>query len=92
MAPWRATSDTAPTRLCRAATACAARTSRKGNGRDNAPIESLWGSLRGGRLYGDKFATRRQDMDEIIDWLTFYSRRRLHFTLGCVSPMRFEEN
>ena len=26
--------------------------SRKGNGWDNAPTESLWGSLKGGRLYG----------------------------------------
>ena len=26
--------------------------SRKGNGWDNAPTESLWGSLKVGRLYG----------------------------------------
>jgi hypothetical protein len=31
-------------------------------------------------------------MDEIIDWLTFYNHRRLHSTLGYVSPMRFEKN
>jgi transposase InsO family protein len=66
--------------------------SRKGNCWDNAPTESLWGSLKVGRLYGKKFATQRQAMDEIIDWLTFYNHRRLHSTLGYVSPMRFEEN
>ena len=66
--------------------------SRKGNCWDNAPSESLWGSLKVGRLHGKRFATRREAMDEIIDWLTFYNHRRLHSTLGYVSPMRFEEN
>jgi transposase InsO family protein len=66
--------------------------SRKGSCWDNAPTESLWGSLKVGRLYGKEFATQRQAMDEIIDWLTFYNHRGLHSTLGYVSPMRFEEN
>ena len=66
--------------------------SRKGNCWDNAPTESLWGSLKVGRLYGKKFATQREAMDEVIDWLTFYNHRRLHSTLGYGSPMRFEEN
>ena len=64
--------------------------SRKGDCWDNAPAESLWGSLKVGRLHGMKFATRRAAMDEIIDWLTFYNHRRLHSTLGYVSPMQFE--
>jgi transposase InsO family protein len=66
--------------------------SRKGNCWDNAPIESLWGSLKVGRLYGKRFATRRDAMDEVIDWLAFYNHRRLHSTLGYISPMKFEEN
>tara|TARA_R110001599_G_scaffold70762_1_gene198060 strand:+ start:259 stop:1101 length:843 start_codon:yes stop_codon:yes gene_type:complete len=64
--------------------------SRKGDCWDNAPTESLWGSLKVGRLYGMKFATRRAAMDEIVDWMTFYNHRRLHSTLGYVSPMQFE--
>lgn len=52
---------------------------------------SLWGRLKVGRLYGQRFATRRDAMDEVIDWLTFYNHRRLHSTLGYVSPMKFEE-
>ena len=66
--------------------------SRRGNCWDNAPTESLWGRLKVGRLYGQKFATRRQAMDEVIDWLTFYNHRRLHSTLGYVSPMQFEKS
>ena len=65
--------------------------SRKGNCWDNAPTESLWGRLKVGRLYGKTFATQRDAMDEIIDWLTFYNHRRLHSTLGYVSPMQFEK-
>jgi putative transposase len=45
-----------------------------------------------GRLYGKKFATRREAMDEVIDWLTSYQHRRLHSTLGYVSPMKFGAN
>ncbi len=64
--------------------------SRKGNCWDNAPTESLWGRLKVGRLYGKRFATHREAMDEVINWLTFYNHRRLHSTLGYVSPMKFE--
>ena len=66
--------------------------SRRGNCWDNAPTESLWGSLKVGRLHGCKFETRRQAMDEVIDWLTFYNHRRLHSTLGYLSPMQFEQH
>lgn len=66
--------------------------SRKGDCWDNAPTESLWGRLKVGRLYGRKFATRRQAMDEVIAWLTFYNHRRLHSSLGYVSPMQFEQS
>jgi putative transposase len=65
--------------------------SRKGNCWDNAPTEILWGRLRVGRLYGRRFATRREAMDEVMDWLTFYNHKRLHSTLGYVSPMTFEQ-
>jgi putative transposase len=64
--------------------------SRKGNCWDNAPTESLWGSLKVGRLHGRKFDTVRAAKDEVIDWLTFYNHSRLHSTLGYVSPMQFE--
>jgi putative transposase len=46
--------------------------SRKGNCWDNSPTESLWGSLKRARILGQRFATRREAMDEVIDWLSFY--------------------
>lgn len=66
--------------------------SRRGDCWDNAPTESLWGSLKVARLHGRHFATRRAAMDEIVDWLGFYNSRRLHSTLDYVSPMTFEKN
>jgi putative transposase len=65
--------------------------SRKGDCWDNAPTESLWGRLKVGRLAGQKFATSREAMDEVVSWLTFYNHRRLHSSLGYVSPMQFEQ-
>lgn len=66
--------------------------SRKANCWDNAPIESLWGSLKQARIHAHRFATRREAMDEVIDWLSFYNHSRLHSTLKYVSPMQFEQN
>jgi len=56
------------------------------------PTESLWGSLKVGRLHGCKFETRRQAIDEVIDWLTFYNHRRLHSTLGYINPDAVRES
>ena len=43
-------------------------------------------------LNGLRFETRRQAKDEIIDWLLWYNRTRLHSTLAYVSPMQFEQD
>ena len=66
--------------------------SRRANCWDNACSETLFGSLKVERLHGQRFKTRRQAMDEVIAWMLWYNRSRLHSTLGYVSPMRFEEN
>ncbi len=64
--------------------------SRKGNGWDNACSETLFGSLKGERLHGQRFATRQQARDEVLAWLRWYNRKRLHSTLHYVSPMEYE--
>lgn len=65
--------------------------SRKGNCWDNAPTESFWGRLKTASLYGRKFATRREAMDAVLDWMAFYNHRRLHSSLGYLSPMQYEQ-
>jgi len=64
--------------------------SRKGDCWDNAVTETLFGSLKVERLHDMRLATRRRAKDEIMDWLTFYNGKRLHSTLGYMSPMAFE--
>ncbi len=66
--------------------------SRKGDCWDNAPTESLWGSLKRARLHGKRFETRQAAQSEVMDWLAFYNATRLHSTLGYVSPMQHERN
>ena len=65
--------------------------SRKGNCWDNAPTESFWGRLKTASLYGKKFTTRQEAMNAVMDWMAFYNHRRLHSTLGYLSPMQYEE-
>jgi len=65
---------------------------RRGDCWDNACSETLFGSLKVERLYGQKFEIRRQAKDKVIDWLLWYNRTRLHSTLAYVSPMNFEQN
>ena len=39
-----------------------------------------------------RFDTRRLAQDEVFDWINFYNHRRMHSTLGYLSPMAFEKN
>ena len=66
--------------------------SRRANCWDNAPTEIFWGSLKVGRLYGQRFATRRDAMDEVIGWMSFYNFNRLRYSLGYVSPWSLKSN
>ncbi len=58
---------------------------------DNAPTESFWGRLKTASVHGQKFATREQARQAVMDWMAFYNHRRLHSTLGYLSPMQYEQ-
>jgi putative transposase len=66
--------------------------SRKGNCWDNACSETLFSSLKVERLYGQRFQTIREAKDEVIAWLLWYNRTRIHSTLNYVSPEQFEHD
>lgn len=58
----------------------------KGNCWD-ACSETLFGSLKVERLHGQRVKTKREAKDEIVAWLLWYNRARLHSTLAYASPM-----
>ena len=66
--------------------------SRRGNCYDNAMMESFFGTLKreciDGIVYETMDAARRAIFEYIEAW---YNRRRLHSSLGYVSPATFEE-
>ena len=66
--------------------------SRKADCWDNAPTESLWGSLKRARVQGRTFETQEEAKAEVMDWLAFYKATRLHSTLSYTSPMNSEKS
>lgn len=59
---------------------------------DNAPSESFFASLKKDRVYHKAYKTRKEAKLDIVDYLEmFYNSRRLHSTLGYVSPRQFEQ-
>jgi transposase InsO family protein len=66
--------------------------SRRGNGYDNAAMESFWSTLKRELVYQRHFATRAEARAAIFEWIeVFYSRVRLHSALGFQSSVDFEQ-
>lgn len=66
--------------------------SRKGNCWDNAVMERFWGSLKSECTDKQRYATRHAAKVDVIHYIEmFYNSKRLHSTLGYLSPVAFEK-
>ena len=66
--------------------------SRKGNCYDNAVAESFFKTLKTEHLDGRDFGSRREAQLEIFAFIEgYYNTRRMHSTLGYLSPNDFEQ-
>lgn len=58
---------------------------------DNAPKESFWATLKRELMSDRRFATRDEARLAIFEWIeVFYNRKRIHSSIGDVSPEAFE--
>jgi putative transposase len=65
--------------------------SGRGDCYDNAVMESFFKTLKTERVYHENYATRQEAMASIFQYIeVFYNRKRLHSSLGYVSPAAYE--
>jgi putative transposase len=59
---------------------------------DNAACEAFFSSLKRERLNRRSWPTRREAQSAIFEWIeAWYNPRRLHSTLGYLSPNNYEQ-
>lgn len=64
--------------------------SRKGDCWDNAPMESVNGTLKVECVHDVHFETREQARQAIIEYVGYYNTERRHSSLGNITPAEFE--
>ena len=65
--------------------------SYKGDCYDNAVVESFFKTLKSELAGGIRFKTREEAKSRIFEFIeVFYNRKRLHSTLGYLSPVEYE--
>jgi len=59
---------------------------------DNAPMESFFGTLKSERVHHCMYQTRNEARPDVFYYIEgFYNRRRLHSSLGYLSPEAYEQ-
>jgi putative transposase len=67
--------------------------SRKGNCWDNAVVESFFKTLKVELQNDERFRSREEARTELFEYIeVFYNRKRMHSTLGYLSPAQYELN
>jgi transposase InsO family protein len=64
--------------------------SRKGDCWDNAPMESVNGTLKVECVNDAHFETREQARQAIVEYIGYYNTERRHSALGNIAPAEFE--
>ena len=64
--------------------------SRKGDCWDNAPMESVNGTLKVECVHEEHFETREQARPAIVEYIGYYNTERRHSSLGYIAPAEFE--
>ena len=64
--------------------------SGKGDCWDNAPMESVNGTVKVECVHGENFKTRAEAARAIVEYLGYYNTERLHSSLGYQTPSEFE--
>jgi len=64
--------------------------SRKGNCWDNTVAESFFKTLKYEWLYRFKYTSHKQLFDSIKEYINWYNTKRLHSSLGYISPLQME--
>jgi putative transposase len=66
--------------------------SRKGNCYDNAYVETFFKSLKSELIYMNDYDSEIALRNAIFEYIeTWYNRKRLHSSLGYLSPMEYEK-
>jgi len=64
--------------------------SRRGNCWDNAVVESFFATLKKERVYHRTYATGKQALHDVSDYIGWYNHKRMHSTNGDYSPVEYE--
>ena len=65
--------------------------SGRGDCYDNAAMESFWATLKTELVHLEHYPTREGARASIFEYIeVFYNRKRLHSSIGYVSPEMFE--